>query len=135
MNKIKVFFKNIWEKIKKGYYLSSEFIIKNKIYFIIGLSTIILFILLLFLIKWYISLIITLIIDIIAILVCWKRGMFVKKKKRINETKIKIDKLAAQEIFLDYQAKKINSTEAARKLGISNSTFLRRYREYVNMRQ
>lgn len=52
-----------------------------------------------------------------------------------GRTKIKIDKLAAQEIFLDYQAKKINSTEAARKLGISNSTFLRRYREYANMRQ
>ena len=27
------------------------------------------------------------------------------------------------------------STEAAQILGISNSTFLRRYREYVNMRQ
>ena len=52
-----------------------------------------------------------------------------------GRTKIKLDKLAAQEIFLDYQAKKINSTEAARKLGISNSTFLRRYREYVNVRQ
>lgn len=44
--------------------------------------------------------------------------------------KIKIDKLAAQEIFLDYQAKKINSTDASKKLGISKSTFLRRYREY-----
>ena len=52
-----------------------------------------------------------------------------------GRTKIKIDKLVAQEIFMDYQAKKINSTEAARKLGISNSTFLRRYREYVNMHQ
>ncbi len=52
-----------------------------------------------------------------------------------GRTKIKIDKLAAQEIFLDYQSKKINSTEAAGRLGISNSTFLRRYREYVNTRQ
>lgn len=52
-----------------------------------------------------------------------------------GRTRIKIDKLAAQEIFLDYQSKKINSTEAAGRLGISNSTFLRRYREYVNTRQ
>lgn len=52
-----------------------------------------------------------------------------------GRTRIKIDKLAAQEIFLDYQSKKINSTEAAGKLGISNSTFLRRYREYVNTSQ
>lgn len=49
--------------------------------------------------------------------------------------RIKIDKLAAHEIFLDYQAKKITSTEASEKLGISNSTFLRRYREYINARQ
>jgi transcriptional regulator of acetoin/glycerol metabolism len=48
--------------------------------------------------------------------------------------KIKIDKLAAQEIFLDYAAKKINSTDASEKLGISKSTFLRRYREYENAR-
>lgn len=44
--------------------------------------------------------------------------------------RIKIDKLAAQEIFLDYEAKNINSTDASKKLGISKSTFLRRYREY-----
>lgn len=49
--------------------------------------------------------------------------------------KIKIDKLAAQEIFLDYQAKKINSTDASEKLGISKSTFLRRYREYKKINQ
>lgn len=85
--KIKNFFKNILEKIKKNYYISYEFILENKIYFIIGLSSILLFIILLFFLKWYISLLITLIIDIITILVCWKRGMFVKKKKRINETK------------------------------------------------
>ena len=85
--KIKNFFKNIWEKIKKSYYISYEFILENKIYFIIGLSSVLLFIILLFFLKWYISLLITLIIDIITILVCWKRGMFVKKKKRINETK------------------------------------------------
>ena len=43
--------------------------------------------------------------------------------------KIKIDKLLAQEIFLDYKLKKITSTVAAEKLGISKSTFLRRYKE------
>lgn len=45
------------------------------------------------------------------------------------------DKLAAQEIFLDYSVKRINSTDASEKLGISKSTFLRRYREYENARQ
>jgi len=48
-----------------------------------------------------------------------------------GRAKIKIDKLEAQEIFLDYQIKKINSTEAARQLAISKSTFLRRYKEYT----
>lgn len=52
-----------------------------------------------------------------------------------GRAKIRIDRLAAQGIFLDYQNKKINSTEAARLLEISKSTFLRRYREYKNMRQ
>ncbi len=52
-----------------------------------------------------------------------------------GRARIRIDKLAAQEIFLDYQNKKINSTEAARLLEISKSTFLRRYREYKNARQ
>ena len=50
-----------------------------------------------------------------------------------GRARIKLDKLAAQEIFLDYQAGRISSTEAAKKLGISNSTFLRRYREYIRM--
>lgn len=49
--------------------------------------------------------------------------------------KIKIDKLVAQEIFLDYEAKKINSADASEKLGISKSTFLRRYREYKKANQ
>ena len=49
--------------------------------------------------------------------------------------RIKIDKLASEEIFLDYQAGRISSTEAAKELGISNSTFLRRYREYKNSSQ
>lgn len=49
--------------------------------------------------------------------------------------KIRIDKLAAQEIFLDYQNKKINSVKAADLLGISKSTFLRRYRDYKDARQ
>ena len=58
-----------------------------------------------------------------------------KKGNYKGRAKIKIDKLAAQEVFLDYQTKKINSTEAAQILGISNSTFLRRYREYAKARQ
>ena len=52
-----------------------------------------------------------------------------------GRAKIRIDKLAAQEIFLDYQNKKISSAEAAKILKISKSTFLRRYRDYKNMRQ
>lgn len=52
-----------------------------------------------------------------------------------GRAKIRIDKLAAQEIFLDYQNKKISSAEAAKILEISKSTFLRRYRDYKNMRQ
>lgn len=58
-----------------------------------------------------------------------------KKGNYKGREKIKIDKLVAQEIFLDYQSNKINSTEASQKLGISKSTFLRRYKEYTNMRQ
>lgn len=58
-----------------------------------------------------------------------------KKGNYKGRVKIRIDKLVAQEIFLDYQNKKINSTEAARLLEISKSTFLRRYREYTNARQ
>ena len=53
-----------------------------------------------------------------------------KKGKYKGREKIKIDKLVAQEIFLDYKAKKINCADASEKLGISKSTFLRRYREY-----
>jgi len=56
-----------------------------------------------------------------------------KKGNYKGRAKKRIDKLAAQEIFLDYQNKKINSTEAARLLEISKSTFLRRYREYTYM--
>ncbi len=58
-----------------------------------------------------------------------------KKGNYKGRAKIKIDKLAAQEVFLDYQAKKIKSTEAARMLGVSKSTFLRRYREYAKLCQ
>ena len=58
-----------------------------------------------------------------------------KKGNYKGREKIKIDKLAAQEIFLDYAVKRINSTDASDKLGISKSTFLRRYREYENARQ
>jgi hypothetical protein len=52
-----------------------------------------------------------------------------------GRAKIKLDRLASQEVFLDYQTKKINSTMAAKRLGISNSTFLRRYRAYIQSRQ
>lgn len=52
-----------------------------------------------------------------------------------GRAKIRIDKLVAQEIFLDYQNKKISSEEAAKILEISKSTFLRRYRDYKNTRQ
>lgn len=52
-----------------------------------------------------------------------------------GRAKIRIDKLEAQEIFLDYQNNKITSTEAARLLAISKSTFLRRYREYTKLSQ
>lgn len=58
-----------------------------------------------------------------------------KKGNYKGRAKIKIDKLAAQEVFLDYQTKKINSTKAAQMLGISKSTFFRRYREYINANQ
>lgn len=53
-----------------------------------------------------------------------------KKGNYKGREKIKIDKLAAQEIFLDYQNKKINSAEGAELLAVSKSTFLRRYREF-----
>ena len=46
--------------------------------------------------------------------------------------RIKINTLISEEIFLDYQAKRISSSDAAKKLDISISTFLRRYREYKN---
>lgn len=52
-----------------------------------------------------------------------------------GRNKIKIDKLAAQEIFLDYHDKRINSVYASEKLGISKSTFLRRYKEYMKRNQ
>ena len=55
-----------------------------------------------------------------------------KKGHYKGRTRIKLDKLATQEIFFDYQSKKINSIKAAQRLGISKSTFLRRYREYVD---
>ena len=52
-----------------------------------------------------------------------------------GRARIKIDKLVAQEIFVEYESKKINSRKAAQRLGISTSTFLRRYREYVKTSQ
>lgn len=58
-----------------------------------------------------------------------------KEGKYKGRAKIRIDKLEAQEIFLDYQNNKITSTEAARLLAISKSTFLRRYREYTKLSQ
>ena len=58
-----------------------------------------------------------------------------KNGKYKGRERIKIDKLAAQEIFLDYSAQKITSAVAAQKLGISKSTFLRRYKEYTKVSQ
>ena len=58
-----------------------------------------------------------------------------KKGNYKGRKRIKIDKLASQEIFLDYEANRINSTEAAKKLEISKSTFLRRYRDYKKLSQ
>lgn len=58
----------------------------------------------------------------------------VKKGNYKGRRKIRIDKLAAQEIFLDYQNKKINSAEGAELLAVSKSTFLRRYREFKEAR-
>lgn len=52
-----------------------------------------------------------------------------KAGKYKGREKIHIDQLAAQDIFRDYESKKINSTIAAERLGISKSTFLRRYKE------
>lgn len=86
MNKIKDFFKKLGNNIKKGYFIFYDFILENKLYFIIGISSIILFLILLIFLKWYISLIIVLICLLTTILILWKRGMFVKKK-RINEKK------------------------------------------------
>ena len=48
--------------------------------------------------------------------------------------RIKLDTLAAQEIFLDYSANRITSKDASEKLKISKSTFLRRYNEYLAMK-
>ena len=58
-----------------------------------------------------------------------------KKGNYKGRARIKLDKLAAQEIYSDYEAQKISSTEASQMLGISKSTFLRRYREYNKARQ
>lgn len=44
--------------------------------------------------------------------------------------RIKMSVPFAHQVFYDYEQKKISSKEGAKKLGISNSTFLRRYREY-----
>lgn len=55
-----------------------------------------------------------------------------KKGSYKGREKIKIDRLLAQDLFAAYAAKRINSADASEKLGISKSTFLRRYREYRN---
>lgn len=86
MNKIKDFFKKLGNNIKKGYFIFYDFVLENKLYFIIGISSIVLFLILLIFLKWYISLIIVLVCLLTTILILWKRGMFVKKK-RINEKK------------------------------------------------
>lgn len=52
-----------------------------------------------------------------------------------GRSRIRVDKLISEEIFSNYESKKISSAEAANRLGISKSTFLRRYREYASARQ
>lgn len=84
--KFKKFMKNIWDKIKKIYFISYDFVLSHKIYFLIGLSSILLLVILLFLTKWYISLIVTVLETLVVSFICWKRGMFVQKKK-INKNK------------------------------------------------
>lgn len=61
-----------------------------------------------------------------------KEGISISAKKGNykGRERIRLDKLETQEVFLDYMAKKKTSSEAARQLGISKSTFLRRFREY-----
>lgn len=57
------------------------------------------------------------------------------KGKYRGRIRIKIGTLESMEVFTDYRAQKISSIDAAKKLGISKSTFLRRYREYIKTRQ
>lgn len=57
----------------------------------------------------------------------------VNNGKYKGRARIKIDALAAQEIFEAYRDRRITSSEAAQKLGVSTSTFLRRYKEYSNI--
>ncbi len=72
-----------------------------------------------------------------------RKFLYSQKKKGIAQSvnngkykgraRIKIDTLAAQETFEEYRDKRISSAEAARKLGVSPSTFLRRYKEYSSI--
>lgn len=65
-----------------------------------------------------------------------KKGMVTAAKdgKYKGRKRIKIAKLEAIDVFTDYEMKKINSTVAAQRLGLSKSTFLRRYREFAKAR-
>jgi len=47
-----------------------------------------------------------------------------------GRARIKINKMELQDVFYAYESKKISGREAAEMLGISASTFFRRYREY-----
>lgn len=85
----KNFFKKIKDNIKKYYFISYDFVLKNKLYFIIGISSILLFLILLLFLKWYVSLIIAIILTTISIVVLRKRGMFMKKKKTKKNAKKK----------------------------------------------
>ena len=80
--------KKIKNKICALYFKCLDFVIKFKFHFIVGLISILLFIIGFFLIKWYIALSIVIGIDIIVytLYVLKKRGMFVKKKK-VKKTK------------------------------------------------
>lgn len=67
-----------------------------------------------------------------------RRNGIAKSAKEGNykgRKRIKIDTLAALEIYSDYAANLISSKEAADKLKISKSTFFRRYNEYTGEKE
>lgn len=49
-----------------------------------------------------------------------------------GRSRIKLDSMQLQETFCEYEKGKLTGEQAADRLDISKSTFIRRYREYVN---